>query len=185
MRLAKDHSLSSKPTTVTRFSLRFLLGLIAIAAIALWWMDSGYRVVYDEQEPRYGRFVVYAKRDASSGRYLTRVRFIPPNGDAKKGHLSEVMELQNPPRELGFESVVDNATKLWCIYDTSDEGFVILAYPHMPKSKQSGSFGSFWHPGIHIGWGRGFWSNFFLELKKANPKIPYEDLPAEMRIVYE
>jgi len=40
-----------------------------------------------------------------------------------------------------------------------------------------------WHPGIHIGWARGFWAQLFDEVKQANPNIPYEALPGEMFIL--
>ena len=146
-----------------KFSIRTMLIVVAIAAVAVWWLDSGFRVVHEEYHPKFGRFVIYAKRGK-----------VP-----EEGHISGTMEMNGTPvSELEFKSLVDPVASVWCIYDTGDANFVLIA---LPEKAQTGGFGAFWHPGIHLGWGRGFWVNLYDEFRGAHPELPYRRLPSEFR----
>ncbi|MEE2827413.1 MAG: hypothetical protein VYE64_12370 [Planctomycetota bacterium] len=58
----------------------------------------------------------------------------------------------------------------------ADQQIVILV-----MSEPEGVTGGIWHPGVHVGWGRGYFIKLFRELKVRHPEIPYDVLPGEKR----
>lgn len=161
------------------FSLKTLFLVITIIAIVVWWGDSDFHVVHDESNPSHGRFVIYAKQGGGRGQLQVRVKHFPTNSNSQEIHCSGVMNVViDESANLEFDSVFEKSTGVWCLYDTCNANFVILA---LPSKGQPSDFGNFWHPGIHIGWGRGFWAKCFNRLKTKHD-IPYPQLPSEKRI---
>lgn len=166
-----------------RFSLKFLLMLVTIAALLVWSLDSGYRQVYRETLATHGEIVIYGKKNPASQQVLLKVQYTP-NG-TKKERLKSVpaMVLQDTVELPSFSSINDKATGLWSVFDEGDTYFVFLAYP--AKKGKSKVPGEFWHPGVHIGWGRGFWAKEYKTLKGLYPTLPYKSLPSERAYLYD
>ena len=166
-----------------RFSIRALLLITAAIALVVWWTDSGFRVVHDEFHPSYGRFVVYAKKGGEPGRVNVRVKHVPPIKAAGEVQTSNTMIFEtDETSSFKLESVIDKNSGVWCLYDTCDANFVIIA---LRSSGKPSDFGNYWHPAVHIGWGRGFWAKLFDQTKSTHSQIPYDRLPSEAMIFSE
>ena len=166
-----------------RFSIKTLLVLVAIAAIAIWWTDSGYRVIYDEVSPSHGQILIFAKREWRSDLYELRIRYTSNNAQPDEIHISDTILLEDfGDKKLEFKSLIDDESGLWCLYDTSGQDVVILVLPAKGRNQK---FGQIWHPGIHIGWARGLWIDYFRTIKESHPEIPYDELPSVLRTMVD
>ncbi len=158
------------------FSIRTLLVLMAIAALIVWWSVPRFRVIYQETSPGHGEILISIKQEWMSGQYKMRIKHIPTGAQPDEIHLSNTILLGTDQLDrLEFQSVIDDETRLWCLYDTADKNVVILVSPTGVNHHR------LWHPGVHIGWARGIWINYFKTIKKAHAEIPYDQLPTELR----
>lgn len=150
---------------------------MAIAALIVWWSVSGFRVIHQETSPGHGEILISIKQEWMSGQYKMRIKYIPTGAQPDEIHLSNTILLGTDQLDqLEFQSLIDDETGLWCLYDTADKNVVILVVPNL-----IGVDGRIWHPGIHIGWARGYWIDYFKTIKEAHAEIPYDRLPTEMR----
>ena len=157
------------------FSIRTLLVLMAIAALIVWWSVPRFRMIHQETSPGHGEILISIKQEWMSGQYKMRIKYIPTGAQPDEIHLSNTILLGTDQLDqLEFQSLIDDETGLWCLYDTVDKNVVILVSP-------TGVDYRIWHPGVHIGWARGIWINYFKTIKKAHAEIPYDRLPTEMR----
>ena len=164
-----------------RFSLKFLLLLVTIAALLVWWLDSGYREIYRENLATHGELVIFGRKSREPKQVLIKVRFTPKG--AKKDSLRSIPAvcLEKAADYPSFRSITDKTSGLWCVFDNENTDFVFLAYPS-GKVKGKGSY-AFWHPGVHLGWGRGFWADRYKTLRSLNPILPYRNLPSDRPFV--
>lgn len=158
--------------------MRTLLIVVAMVAVGVWWFQPGFRLVHQANSPRHGEISIYVQQEWWSGQYKIRIQYVPrPDSLQPKTYLSDTIWLGTDSLErLGFESCVDTETGVWCLYDMADQQIVILV-----MSEPEGLEGGIWHPGMHIGWGRGYFVSLFRELKGRHPEIPYDVLPGEKR----
>ena len=162
-----------------KFSIRTLLVVIAMAAFVAWQFRSDYRKVFSESTPEHGRLEIFGRED--SGHYKVRIRFMPAGGGPEDFHESPDLLFRNPVKKrLSFRSVVDQATGRWFVCDENDQGLVVVVLER-PKDVPV-EFRQFWHPGVHVGWLRGMWAEFYREAKGRYPELPYEELPGEMKV---
>ena len=161
-----------------RFSMRTLLIVVAIFALGTWWFQSGFRRICQTTSPGHGEVVIYAQQEWWSRQYKIRIQYVPrPDSLQPETHLSDTIWLGTDSLEhLGFESWVDAETGVWCLCDTADQQIVILV-----MSEPTGVAGGIWHPGVQIGWARGYFVKLFRELQGRHPDIPYTGLPSEKR----
>lgn len=163
-----------------RFSVRALLGLVAVAAVIVWWVDPGFHVIYDEVSPSHGRLLISGKRVRKTNQYKLRVKYIPNQTDPGEIQWSPPLVIEGIDNErMAFDSIVDANTGTWCVYDTADKQFVFMAFPGIGKNASQGRY---WHPGMRIGWARGLWIARFRDIRTAHPEIPYAELPSELRL---
>ncbi len=141
--------------------------------------DPGYRAIHEKTSAIHGKIAIYTKQDTESEKWYVRVQYIKRNADADEVHLSDPMVLnERNTSELAFESLIDEATGVWCFYDTGNHNFVILVAP--PNEQRHRQY-DIWHPGVRgIGWGRGIWIDYFRKIRKVHDHIPYNSLPAEL-----
>ena len=167
-----------------RYSIKSLLAAILLAAVLAWWIGSGPNVIFRDESPQHGSIRVFAvPPDHRHDGDRIRIKFVPPRGNSATVHWSGTMVLgAGAATELEFGSVVDPGTGIWCIFDTTQRGVVILILPGNRNGTSARGFGTIWHPGVHIGWGRGLWAQHFDRIKASNPGIPYERLPGELRL---
>ena len=160
-----------------QFSIKTLLVIVAVVGLVLWFTDSGYRVIYQDDSTNHGTLFVLAKRSWNSDPDRIRIKFIPRNSKTIETHFSKPIQFDADSSKLNFQSVVDSASGIWCIYDTDDQQIVIL----IKSTTGAGQVQTeLWHPGIHIGWARVIWANYFADIKKCHDEIPYKQLPGEM-----
>lgn len=159
-----------------RYSIRTLLLLVAVFALGVWWFQSGFRLIHRVNSPGHGEAFIYAQQEWWSGQYKIRIQYDPhPDSLQPETHLSDTIWLGTDSLErLGFETSVDSETGAWCLYDMADQQIVFLV-----MSQLAGVEGGIWHPGVHIGWARGFSIKLFRELKGRHPEISCDVLPGE------
>ena len=141
--------------------------------------DLGYQVIHEKTSAIHGQIAIYAKQETESDQWHMRVQYIKTNAKPSDIHLSEPMILNvSNTSELAFNSLIDEATGVWCLYDTGNHGCLILVAP--PNEQRHRKY-DIWHPGVReIGWGRGIWIRYFKAIKEAHNDIPYDSLPAEL-----
>lgn len=105
---------------------------------------------------------------------------MPAGGSSEDVHASLVLLFHKPVEErLSFHSVVDSAGN-WFVCDENGHGLVVVVRKR-PKVVPDG-FRQLWHPGVHVGWMRGFWAKLYRDAKAVNPGMPYKGLPGEMKV---
>ena len=161
-----------------QFSIRGLLIAITLIATGIWYFDTGYQTVYSEQTPEHGKVTV-SIRPLKDTTYQVRVKLSAAGYPASIGEfLIELPEHQ----KLEIESQVHPVSGLWCIYDTVDVDVVILVKPTLDWGTAPTAYSQWWHPGIHIGWGRGVWANWYFEARLQLTTLPYGRLPVELPV---
>lgn len=115
---------------------------------------------------------------------ILEVTYRPKGGTDASHHSQRIVfkDLDDETR-LEFKSLVDRDSGDWCVYDTSQAGFIFMATVPTPESLQKGAFRNFWHPGIHIGWGRGFWAGRYRAVKGSHDDLPYKRFVSEKPVI--
>ena len=116
------------------FSIRTLLVLVAIAALIVWWSVSGFRVIHQETSPGHGEILISIKQEWMSGQYKMRIKYIPTGAQPDEIHLSNTILLGTDQLDqLDFESLIDDETGLWCLYDTARQK---RCHPGVPNRRR-------------------------------------------------
>lgn len=156
-----------------QFGIRSLFAIVLLSALGIWgwiwWFDRDYQKVFHIDSPKHGKATIYAKYDSTTDRLYLRIKTAP------RTYHEQIETFYLEPYEYGeikFDSVVDVASGTIVIYDLNNQHFVMMFEPG----------GTYWHPGVHVGWWRGYWADRYQDIRKRHPKLPYRTFPTERPI---
>ncbi|MCY2977684.1 MAG: hypothetical protein NTU79_03360 [Planctomycetota bacterium] len=143
--------------------------LLFVGALGLWWLSD--RPLYSKAiSPRCKLIVRHVGVSGSNSKLYVTFHYPPAIGMFAIAEF----ELKKPLNGFDFVSVMDENSRLQCVYDAHGSGFVFL-YDHRRDES--------WITGQPTGYAHSpnLWSDRYNLIRSKFPEIPYDDLLAPIR----